>query len=149
MEIRNSEPYSIFKKSLLEFIRTTPNSVFNVANIYGIKLLTRLRVGLSHFREHRFGHDFHDIINSLCSCSLEIEWTSHLFPHCQNFVTPRTNLMNELRKFDSNILNLDKISLTKFLLYGDSKYENKVNKKILLASVNFLLSTKEFEGQLM
>ena len=57
--------------------------------------------------------------------------------------------MNELHKFDSNILNLDEISLTKFILYGESKYENKVNKKILLASINFVLSTKGFEGQLM
>ena len=57
--------------------------------------------------------------------------------------------MNELRKLDSSILNLDEISLTKLLLYGDSKYENKVNKKILLASINFFLSTKRFEGQLM
>ena len=59
--------------------------------------------------------------------------------------------MNELRKRDSNMLNLDEISLTmtKLLLYGDSKYENKVNKKIWLASINFVLSTKRFEGQLM
>ena len=149
MEIRNSESYSIFKKSLLKFIRTIPNSVFSVADIYGIKLLTRLRVGLSHLREHKFRHNFQDTINPLCSCSLEIESTSHFFLRCQNFITPRTNLMNELRKLDSNILNLDEISLTKLLLYGDSKYENNVNKKILLASINFILSTKRFEGHLM
>ena len=149
LEIRNSESYSIFKKSLLKFIRTIPNSVFSVADIYGIKLLTRLRVGLSHLREHKFRHNFQDTINPLCSCSLEIESTSHFFLRCQNFITPRTNLMNELRKLDSNILNLDEISLTKLLLYGDSKYENNVNKKILLASINFILSTKRFEGHLM
>ena len=57
--------------------------------------------------------------------------------------------MNELCKLDSSILNLDEISLTKLLLYGDSKFENKVNKKILLASINFVLSTKRFEGQLI
>ena len=39
--------------------------------------------------------------------------------------------MNELRKLDSKILNLDEISLTKLLLYGDSKYENNVNKRII------------------
>ena len=126
-----------------------PNSVFGVANKNGIKLLTRLRVGLSHLKEHKFRHNFQDTINPLCSCSLEIESTSHFFLRCQNFITPRTNLMNELRKLDSSILNLDEISLTKLLLYGDSKFENKVNKKILLASINFVLSTKRFEGQLM
>ena len=39
LEIQNSESYSIFKKSLLKFIRTISNSVFNIADIYGIKLL--------------------------------------------------------------------------------------------------------------
>ena len=57
--------------------------------------------------------------------------------------------MNELRKLDSSILNLDEISLTKLLLNGDSKLENKVNKKTLLASINFVLSTKRLESQLM
>ena len=142
LEIRNSESYSIFKNSWLKFIRTIPNSVFSVVNIYEIKLLTRLRVGLSHLREHKFRHNFQDAINPLCSCSLKIESTSHFFLCCKNFITPRTNLMNELRKLDSHILNLDEISLTKLFLYGDSTYENNVSKKILLASINFLLSTK-------
>ena len=129
-------------------MRAIRNSVFNVADIYGIKLLTRLRVGLSHLREHKFRHNFQDIINLLCSCSLEIESTTLFFLSCQNLITPRTSLVNELRKVDSNILNLDEISLTNLLLYSDNKYENKVNKKIL-ASINFILSTKRFQGPLM
>ena len=36
--------------------------------------------------------------------------------------------MNELRTLDSNILNLDEIFITKLILYGDSKDENKVKK---------------------
>ena len=61
----NSEPYSIFKKSLLKFTRTIPISLFSVADIYGIKLLTRLHVGLSHLRDHKFRHNFQDAINPL------------------------------------------------------------------------------------
>ena len=106
--------------TLLTFVRTIPNSIFSVADIYGIKLLTRLRVGLSHLRERKFRPNFQDTINPLCSCSLEIESTSHFFLCCQNLITPRTNLMNELGKLDSNILNMDIISLTKLLLYDDS-----------------------------
>ena len=52
LEIRNPELYSIFKKYLLKVIIIIPNSAFNVADIYGIKLLTRIRVGLSNLREH-------------------------------------------------------------------------------------------------
>ena len=50
--------------------------------------------------------------------------------------------MNELHKLDCSILNLDEISLPKLLLYGDCKFQNKVNKKILLASINVILYTK-------
>ena len=89
LEIRNSELYSIFKKSLLKLARTIPNSLFSVADIYGVKLLTRLRVGLSHFREYKFRHNFQDTINPLCSCSLEIESTSHFFSALPKFHQPK------------------------------------------------------------
>ena len=39
LEILDSESYSILNKFLLKFIRMIPNSIFNVADIYGIKLL--------------------------------------------------------------------------------------------------------------
>ena len=58
--IQNSESVSAFKKQILKFIRPSPNSTFNVHNPHGIKLLTRLRVGLSHLREHKFRHNFQD-----------------------------------------------------------------------------------------
>ena len=62
---------------------------------------------------------------------------------------PFIHLINGLCKLDSKILNLDEISLTELLLYDDSKYQNKVNKNTLLASINSVLSTKRFEGQLI
>ena len=43
----------------------------NVSDSPGIKLLTRLRLGLSHLRQHKFNHNFQDTINPLCPCSLE------------------------------------------------------------------------------
>ena len=76
----------------------------------------RLRVDLSHLREHKLGHNFQDTSNPLPSCSLEIELTSHFFSALQNVITPRTNLMNKLCKPDSNNLNLDEIPLIKLLL---------------------------------
>ena len=46
-------------------------------------------------------------------------------------------------------LELESVFLAKLHLYGDRKYENKVNKKILLASINFILSSKQFEDKQM
>ena len=78
-EIRKSVPYEVFKNSLLKFIRPSPNSLFNVSDSFRIKLLTRLRLGLSHLREHGFNHNFQDNINPLCPSSLESESTNHFF----------------------------------------------------------------------
>ena len=47
-KIKNSGSLSLFKKNLLNFIRPCVNSIFNVHNPNGIKLLTRLWLGLSH-----------------------------------------------------------------------------------------------------
>ena len=89
LEIHNSESYSIFKISLLKFTRTIPSIVFSVADIYGIKLLTRLHVGLSHLREHKFRHNVQDKISLLCCYSLEIALTSHFFSALPKFHHPK------------------------------------------------------------
>ena len=75
----NSKSYNIFKNSLLKIGRAMPKPTFNIHNPLGLKLLTRLRLGLSHLNEHRFNHNFEDCINPLCLCSLEVESTAH-FP---------------------------------------------------------------------
>ena len=54
----------IFKKHILQFIRPSSNSVYNCHNPKGIKLMTRLRLDLSHLREHKFKHSFEDSKNS-------------------------------------------------------------------------------------
>ena len=123
--------------------------MFNVYDSLGIRLRTRLRLGFSHLREHKFNHNFQDTINPLCSCSLESKSTTHFFLHCQNFTDLRKCLMNELIKIDSYILALDEKFFTKLLLYGDCRYNSKTNKSIILASINFIYSSKRFDGQLM
>ena len=52
--IRNSESISVFKNRLLLFIRPVQNSVFNIFDPKGLKLLTWLRLGFSYLSEHRF-----------------------------------------------------------------------------------------------
>ena len=46
-------------------IRPSPNSVFDIRNLKGIKLITRLRLGLSRLREHKFEHSFQDTLNPI------------------------------------------------------------------------------------
>ena len=58
MGSKNSENIRFFKIWLLKFTRPPPNSIFDIYNPYGIKLLTRLRLGLSHLHEYEFKHGF-------------------------------------------------------------------------------------------
>ena len=44
-EIRKLVLHGVFKNSILKFVRLSPNSLFNVSDSLGIKLLYRLRLG--------------------------------------------------------------------------------------------------------
>ena len=59
---KNSESIKTLKKKILSFIRPSRNSTFNCHNPKGIKLLSRLRLGLSHLREHKFKYKFKPIL---------------------------------------------------------------------------------------
>ena len=64
--LQSAAPLSVFKNNLLKFIRPSPNSVFSWHNSKAIKYLTRLRLGLSHLRGHKFKHSFQDTLNPFC-----------------------------------------------------------------------------------
>ena len=104
--IRNSSSFNIFRKSILNFIRPSPNSLFNCHNPKGIKFITGLRLGLSHLREHKFKHSFQDSLNPFCSRGLDIESTAHFLLHCPTHITERRTLLSTIENIDNNLLNL-------------------------------------------
>ena len=57
-------------------------------NPHEIKLLTRLRVGLSHLREHKFRQNFQDSLDPLRKCS----W------HCSNYSNQGKTLFEKISK---------------------------------------------------
>ena len=79
-KIRNSESLPIFKNNLLNFIPPCANSLFNIKNPYGMKLLTRLLLGLSHLRDHKFRHCFQVTLNPLWDCSNDTGTATHFSP---------------------------------------------------------------------
>ena len=60
--IRSSESFALSKKSILQFIHPLPNRIFNCHNPIGIKLIRRLRLGLSHLQDHKLKHNFLDYL---------------------------------------------------------------------------------------
>ena len=144
--IKNIQSISLFKKALLQFIRPSAMPVFAVTDYTGLKLLTRLRLNLSHLNEHKFNHNFRDTINPLCSCSLESESVSHFLLHCPFYSIHRKTLFDSVSAIDNSILNLTDINLVNLLLYGNSKlYNNEVNTSILNFTICFLKSSERFD----
>ena len=103
--LRNSLSISIFKNSIVRMIRPKCNSVFLVHNPVGMKFLNRLRLGLSHLREHKFKHNFQDCSDPFCTCSIEVESTTHFFLHCQYFTQQRQIFLNSLNNTVKDLTN--------------------------------------------
>ena len=94
---------NVFQISVLKFIRPSPNRFFQCQNSKRIKLVTRLRLGLSHLREHKFKHNRQDTFNLFCRCDLDIETTSRYFLHCPLFHAERYTLTNNIKKIGNTI----------------------------------------------
>ena len=56
-ETQNASP-TVFRKHLLKKIYSVPHSIYNICYPNGLKLRTKLRLGLSYLNEHRFNHNF-------------------------------------------------------------------------------------------
>ena len=146
LSIRNSASLNVYKGRSLQFVRPLENSVFTCHNPIGIKYLTRLRLGFSHLRCHKFKHGFLDAVDPLCSCSTAIENTVHYFLQCPNFSTARNTFRNEIAIVDRSIIDQDEIKIIQTFLYGNPTYSVNDNKLILDASIKYILETKRFDG---
>ena len=95
--LRNASSISISKQNILKFIRLGPNKVYNDHNPIGLKLLTRLRLGLIHLRARKFSHNFSDCLDELCICGTNVDTTDHFLLQCQLYLSERQTLMEKIR----------------------------------------------------
>ena len=148
-QIRKSKSMSISKINILKFIRPKPNNLYYCQNPKGIKLLTRLRLGLSHLREHKFKHNFQDCLNPLCLCGNEIENSTHYLLHCPTYTNERLTLLNKIKSINCSILESSDAAVTKILLFGDNTLSNSSNTFILNSTIEYIISTQRFEGSIL
>ena len=137
-----SESLNNFKKILLNFMRPSGSTVFNCHNPKEVKLLTRLRLDLSHLREHKFKHSFQDSLIPFCICGNDIEKPAHFLLHCPNCSNERSTFLNIIGSIDRNILTRSDSQVIGTLLYSDSNSNNITNTLILNATIDFLIATK-------
>ena len=140
--IRNSESLALFKKRILAFIRPFVNSTFQCFNPKGLKIITRLQLGLSHLRFHKFKHCFQDTLNPICNCGT-VETTT-----LPNFSNERLTFFDKLQSIDANISSKDNSNISKLLLYGYHSFNDEKNTSVLTASVKYIISTKRFDATL-
>ena len=145
LDIRQSASYNQFKNLIIKSIRPTQNNIFDICDSEGVKLLTRLRLGLSHLNKHKFNHGFRDIITPMCSCNTEEETVSHYLLRCPNFTQQRTHLMNELIKIFPNVFLTNDNLLSTILLFGDNQFSNNMNFKLLSLTIEYLISSQRFD----
>ena len=118
--------------------------MFTCHNPIGIKYLTRIRLGFSHLRYHKFKHGFVDAIDRICSCSTGIEITSFTVPTFHLFAW--NTFLNEIAIVDRSIIDQDDIKVIQTFPYGNPTYSVNDNKLILNASIKYILEAKRFEG---
>ena len=114
LNIRTSESLSSFKSKVVKFIRPSENSIFLCNNPKGIQLLTRLRLGLIHLRDHKFNHNFLDTLNPICNCGEDIKTSCHYLFHCSLYTKERLALLNLFKALIIVFQNLLILILLKF-----------------------------------
>ena len=146
--IKASPSPNIFKKRYMDFYRIKPNSIFRIHNPVGIKLLTRLRVGLSHLRQHKFNHHFNDTDSPYCPCDgRSIESVDHYLLSCPNHARSRTLLFEDISSING-LTFVREIFTSEILMYGKSSYDDSTNKKIIESTINFLTNSYRFSDSL-
>ena len=148
-KIRQSSTLLTFRNSPLKADRPAPKPVYNIHNPNCLRLLTRLRLELSHLNEHKFNHNFKDCVDALCYCSLEVKLVPHFFLHCHYFTDIRKNLFHELQSVDKNFLKQSDNEIAELPLYGSSKFKLQQNCSILRSSIKFIIKSERFSGSIV
>ena len=139
-DLRNSDSYSAFKKKILNFIRPSPDSIFNCNNPKALKFITWLRLGLSHLRYHKF---------KLCNWGLNTESTSHYLLHCPLLADERRTFLSNIKNINNKFLEQNDSTSTQVLLFGDLASNVETNTLTLNATIQYDLATKRFEETLL
>ena len=135
-ELRNINLINRFKSSTLNFVRPRENSNFEVHDINGEKLLTRLRFDFSHLMNINFDIIFNNLINPMCSCSKEPKTILHCLLHCDLYSIYRLE----------SLKNPSEENLLKILLYGAEYFISQMNSEILKCTIKFIKKTDRFSG---
>ena len=143
--LQSSQTISEFKRRLIQLVAPPKRSMFNIHDLDGVKLLTRLRVEFSDLRSHRFHHNFH-CPDPSCLCKTGIEDNEHFLQHCPRFTSQRKGLLDLVSSLTGiEVMHLSSKELCRLLLYGRNDLSVIVNRGIIEETIKFIRSTGRFE----
>ena len=119
-----------------------PNSIYNCHNPKGIRLITRLCLGLSR-------HSFQDCLNHLCLCGNDIETSSLFLLHCPAYSNEKMTFLNKIKNINYHTLEYGDTIMTKTLLLGDSLLSDSTNTLILNSTLDYVIATKRFDDPII
>ena len=93
-DVRNTKFIYKLKKSIK--IEKLENSLYNVHDPFGVKLLSRLRLQFSHLNEHKVRHGFSETVNLVCPCGTDRETNEHFLQRCHCFSDPESDHLYNL-----------------------------------------------------
>ena len=110
-----------------------------------MKLIIRLRLGLSRLREHKFQHNLQDTLNPICSCGDDIETAIDYLFHWPNYLDERRTLLDNLQSIGESIHDKNDSQISELLLFSVSSNNDASNTCILNATIQYILVTKRFD----
>ena len=117
---------------MLKFIRAIERKIFNVNDLFGIQILTRMKLVLATFVSTNLSAVLKGTLNPTCICSIESETTIHS-------ITTLTPI-----SFSSVSDNY----LISSLLYDHDEFDDTKNRKILVPTIRFITDSQRADDQL-
>ena len=77
-------------------------------------------------------------------CSQDIEITTHFHLHCLNRHCTTKNLFHKITQVSGTISRQSDSTITKILLFGDSKLDFETNKILQISAIEFVSLTERF-----
>ena len=116
-------------------------------NPHRVKLLTRLWVGLSHLRKHKFRHNFQDSVDPICNFGRHIEAIIHFFLHCSNYSN-----QNQICNIKSSLLDQNDWIIVGILLFRSNGLNDEENALIIESTteyIEYIITTERFIAPLL
>ena len=130
----------------MELFNVNENPTYDIHNPIGLKYLTRLPVGLSHLRAHKYQHKFSYTATQYCSFQHNMSQTvEHYQLFGPQYSQLRYKLFEKLKLITSLLTLVSSLYLCNMLLYCNPFHDFHTKKKIVELTISFIISSKRFK----